>query len=47
MIKNLSTTVKFNNWTVVYACWDRENQFSIIEQHWVYQPLHDRPHAQE
>jgi hypothetical protein len=28
-----------NKWAVTYTCWERENQFSSIEWHWVYEQL--------
>lgn len=44
MNENLVTRVNVNNWTIIYTCQERENQFSALE--WVYQPLHNRPHVQ-
>jgi hypothetical protein len=45
--KNLATRLKMTNWTVIYTCSERENQFSPMEWHWVYQPLKERSHVQE
>ena len=42
---NLPTKVKANNGPVIYTCSEKENQFSSLEQHWVYQPHRGRSHV--
>jgi hypothetical protein len=47
MNDNLVTRVKVKNYSITYTCCEKAHQFCWTEWHWVYQPLQDRPHAQD